>query len=118
MEGSVRPWVPYLVVGVEACGALVIILEVARTTLLYLYGFFRREKHDIPRLRLQLGQSMIMGLEFQVAADILKTALSPQWSDILLLGALILVRTVLNYLLEQELAHIAIQCRIPAVGET
>lgn len=106
MEAVLRPWIPYLVAGVEACGALVIILEVVRTTGLYIYGFFRRERHNIPRLRLQLGQSMIMGLEFQVAADILKTALSPQWSDILLLGALIILRTVLNYLLERELAHI------------
>lgn len=112
METLIRPWIPYLVTVVESCGALVIILEVVRTTALYLYGFFRREKHNIPRLRLELGQSMVMGLEFQVAADILKTALSPQWSDVALLGALIAVRTVLNYLLERELAHISDSCRI------
>jgi uncharacterized membrane protein len=54
-------------------------------------------------LRVRLGRSMVMGLEFQVAADILKTALSPTWNDILLLAALIALRTVLNYLLEYEL---------------
>ncbi len=106
METILRPWITYLVAVVESCGALVITLEVARTVVLYLYGFFRREKQNIPQLRLQLGQSMVMGLEFQVAADILKTALSPQWNDILLLGALIVLRTVLNYLMEQEMAHI------------
>lgn len=44
-----------------------------------------------------------MGLEFQVAADILKTALAPLWNDILLPAALIALRTVLDYLLEAEL---------------
>ncbi|MBN1921585.1 MAG: DUF1622 domain-containing protein [Anaerolineae bacterium] len=112
METLFKPWVPYLVTAVEACGALVIILEVLRTTGLYLYGFFRREKLNVPQLRLALGQSMVMGLEFQVAADILKTALSPKWSDLALLGALVAIRTVLNYLLERELAHIADQCQI------
>jgi uncharacterized membrane protein len=53
-----------------------------------------------------LGQSMVMGLEFQVAADILKTALAPSWNDILLLAALIGLRTVLNYLMERELRMI------------
>lgn len=118
MEGIVRPWIPYLILVVETCGALVIILEVLRTTWLYFDGFLHRERLNIPRLRLQLGQAMVMGLEFQVAADILKTALSPQWRDMLLLGALILLRTVLNYLMERELAHIAIECRVPPMGET
>ena len=107
METILRPWIPYLVTVVEACGALVIILEVVRTTGLYVYGFFRRERHNIHQLRYDLGHSMVMGLEFQVAADILKTALAPQWADMALLGALIAVRTVLNYLLERELAHIS-----------
>jgi len=46
---------------------------------------------------------MVIGLEFLVAADILKTALSPTWNDILRLAALIALRTILNYLLEHEL---------------
>jgi uncharacterized membrane protein len=46
---------------------------------------------------------MVMGLEFQVAADILKTALSPVWNDVLLLAALIGLRTLLNFVLEREL---------------
>jgi uncharacterized membrane protein len=57
----------------------------------------------VRRLRIRLGQAMVMGLEFQVAADILRTATAPTWNDILLLAALIALRTVLNFLLEQEL---------------
>jgi uncharacterized membrane protein len=89
---------------VEACGALVVLLGVIRTVVQYILVFLgQRSSNSVTRLRMRLGQSMVMGLEFQVAADILKTALSPTWNEILLLAALIGLRTVLNYLLEHEL---------------
>ena len=93
----------FLVPVVEACGALVIVIEVARTIIVYVSGYVQRAGPQTAALRIRLGQSMVMGLEFQVAADILKTALAPTWNDILLLAALIALRTVLNYLLEAEL---------------
>lgn len=93
----------YIVPIIEACGALVIIIEVVRTIILYVVRYIRRADLQMATLRIRLGQSMVMGLEFQVAADILKTALAPTWNDILLLAALIALRTVLNYLLEAEL---------------
>lgn len=93
----------FLVPVVEACGALVIVIEVARTIIVYVSGYVRHAGPQTATLRIRLGQSMVMGLEFQVAADILKTALAPTWNDILLLAALIALRTVLNYLLEAEL---------------
>ncbi len=103
MEEALRLAIGYLVPLVEACGALVIVLEVMRTLVQYVLTFFRREGLMLRPMRVRLGQSMVMGLEFQVAADILKTALAPEWNDILLLAALIALRTVLNYLLELEL---------------
>ena len=93
----------FIVPLVEACGALVIMLEVLRTAAQYVIAFLGLRPVQLMALRIRLGQSMVMGLEFLVAADILKTALSPTWNDILLLAALITLRTILNYLLEHEL---------------
>ena len=39
--------------------------------------FFKPEPVRLASLRIRLGQSMVVGLEFQVAADSLKTGLSP-----------------------------------------
>ncbi len=103
MEQALTQALSFVVPLVEACGALIIVLEVLRTIIRYLLAFFRRDSVTVRGLRVRLGRSMVMGLEFQVAADILKTALSPTWNDILLLAALIALRTVLNYLLEYEL---------------
>jgi len=94
----------YLIVVVEACGGLVIAIGVGRA----IVGYVRtccmgRKSRDHTGLRITLGRSMVLALEFQVAADILKTGLSPTWQDILLLSAIIALRTVLNILMEREL---------------
>ena len=53
---------------------------------------------------------MVLGLEFTVASDILHTAVAPTRQDILNLGALVLLRTLLNYFLEREIQQ-GDQCR-------
>jgi uncharacterized membrane protein len=103
MENYLAKIITYVVPVVEACGSLVIVIEAVRTMVRLVWRYLRRDGRDMRGLRIRLGQAMVMGLEFQVAADILKTAASPQWNDILLLAALIALRTLLNFLLEREL---------------
>ena len=55
------------------------------------------------QVRLQLGRFLALGLEFQLASDILSTAVSPSFAEIGKLGAIATIRTVLNYFLAQEL---------------
>ena len=94
----------FLIVIVEACGGLVIVIGVSRAIVGYVRtcGISHRSR-DHTGVRITLGRSMVLALEFQVAADILKTGLSPTWEDILLLSAIIALRTVLNLLMEREL---------------
>jgi len=49
--------------------------------------------------RLAMGYSFSLGLSFLIGASILKTSLAPTWNDIGQLGAIIVLRTILNYLL-------------------
>ena len=46
-----------------------------------------------------------LGLEFPLAADILRTAVAPSWKDIGQLAAIAVLRTGLNYGLEREIAR-------------
>jgi len=103
LEEAVLFVIGYLVPMVEACGALVVVLGVGGAIARHIRPLLRHDPLGAAGLRLQLGCSMVLGLEFQVAADILRTALSPTWNDIALLAALIALRTVLNFLLEREL---------------
>ena len=95
--------IEFLVPALEAIGALIITVQGFWTAIQYFYRFFGRETLEVTPLRLRLGQSLVMGLEFLVAADILRTSVSPSWDEILQLGALVGLRTLLNYFLEREL---------------
>ncbi len=109
MGGSLLAWskaiIEILARGVEFAAALVIGLAALEATIKALMLFFRRssrpeEKNEV---RLTLGRWLAVGLEFELAADILNTAVTPTWSDIEKLAAIATLRTALNYFLEREI---------------
>ncbi|MGZ3563137.1 MAG: DUF1622 domain-containing protein [Vulcanimicrobiaceae bacterium] len=46
---------------------------------------------------------LLLGLEFELAADIIRSAIAPTWSDIGQLGAIAVIRTFLNFFLERDI---------------
>ncbi|MBX3193390.1 MAG: DUF1622 domain-containing protein [Labilithrix sp.] len=56
--------------------------------------------------RLRLGRWLVLGLEFQLAADVIRTAIAPSWQELGQLAAVATIRTALNYFLERDLADI------------
>jgi uncharacterized membrane protein len=56
--------------------------------------------------RNHLGHSLSLALEFLIGADIIRTAISPTWEDIGQLGAIVGIRTVLNFFLTRELKQV------------
>ena len=54
--------------------------------------------------RFTLARYLALALEFQLASDILETAISPSWQRIGQLAAIATIRTALNYFLTRELA--------------
>src|SRR5262245_20303392 len=54
------------------------------------------------RARLLLARFLSIGLEFQLAADILGTTIAPSWTEIGKLGAIAVIRTGLNHFLALE----------------
>ncbi len=98
--------VGYLAAGAEVAAAIVIGGAVIRGIITYLSQLFSRSKQHYDAtesIRLKLGRVLALGLEFTVASDILRTAVAPTRQDILNLGAIVLLRTLLNYFLEREI---------------
>lgn len=52
---------------------------------------------------LSFARWLLLGLEFTLAADIVRSAISPSWDDIGQLAAIAVIRTFLNYFLERDL---------------
>ncbi len=95
----------YLAVGVEALAALIIGLAVLEATWSALVLYFARPRASEDRksaVRLRLGRWLALGLEFALAADILRTAIAPTWDEIGKLAAIAALRTLLNYFLANE----------------
>ncbi|MFY1576056.1 DUF1622 domain-containing protein [Verrucosispora sp. WMMD703] len=95
-----------LVTAVELVGAFVIVVGATLAALRFVVdGLRHRDAAVFTRIRLSLGRFLTLGLEFQLAADILRTALSPTFAQIGQLAAIAAIRTVLNYVLGREIEH-------------
>lgn len=91
--------------GVEFAAALIIGVAAIEATVKAAIIFVRRNSPASAKneVRLTLGRWLAVALEFELAADILNTAVTPTWSDIEKLAAIAALRTALNYFLEREI---------------
>ncbi len=72
------------------------------------YEWFRR----------QLGHSILLGLEFLVAADIIRTvAITPTPQSVAILGGIVLIRTFLSFSLQMEMTGAWPWQRKPSKGD-
>jgi uncharacterized membrane protein len=90
--------------GVDVAGILVIVGGAAAATLSFLDRARRGGVADAyPIYRRSLGHAILLGLEFLVAADIVRTvAITPTFSDVGVLGAIVVIRTFLSVALQVE----------------
>ena len=92
--------------GVEAVGVLVVVGGAALATVVFLREWVgERVFADVYRsYRERLGQAILLGLEFLVAADIIGTvAVDPTIRNVGILGAIVVIRTFLSFALEVEI---------------
>ncbi len=63
----------------------------------------------IRNLRLGLGSYILLSLEFMIISDVIHSALSRNVDDFLLLGLVVIIRTVLTLFLARELNEVKAQ---------
>ena len=88
--------------------ALVVIclgtLEAFANTLRFL--FVAGNGHELRTHWLRYARWLVAGLTFQLAADVLETAIAPSWDDVGKLAAIAVIRTFLNYFLERDVTEV------------
>jgi uncharacterized membrane protein len=95
--------VQWLRLSLEALGALVIAAGAVRGLLALAAARSAPAEERFVPIRLTLARYLSLALEFQLAADILSTAISPSWDEIGKLAAIAVIRTALNYFLGLEI---------------
>ncbi len=103
IRDAVGSAVDFVIPIVELMGAAVIVLGVTIALTTYVLSELRLRPVAYEHVRLLLGRFLAVGLEFQLASDILGTAVSPTFSEIGKLGAIAGIRTALNYFLAKEI---------------
>ncbi len=104
-EGGMETVVTLLVRLVESAGALIISVGAAVAFVRFLDAV-TRHRHDPRRfsaVRLSLGRYLILGLEFQLASDVLRTAVTPTLQALAELAAVAAIRTALSFVLHKEI---------------
>ena len=61
---------------------------------------------NIRRLRATFGTYLLLGLEFLIASDILKTVLEPSLEELGILGGIVVLRTILSIFLNKEIKEL------------
>ena len=105
IEATIANVVLWLKLFVETIGALFIGVGAIVTLIRFLKNLSNPSERGYESTRLLLARFMSLGLEFQLAADILGTTVAPSWAQIGKLGAIAVIRTGLNYFLAREMTE-------------
>lgn len=105
MEEVFKTFAEYIALALEAISILVVAIGGLEAAYRSLWPMLRGQvSHGERRAAwLSLARWLLLGLEFMLAADVVRTAITPDWQAIGQLGAIAVIRTFLNYFLERDL---------------
>jgi uncharacterized membrane protein len=102
LEAAVIAAASWLKLGIEAVSVAIILAAMLVALVRLLGQGVGRKTGDV---RMGLARGLSLALEFQLAADIVGTAISPDWDQIGKLAAVAAIRTFLNFFLQRELGE-------------
>lgn len=87
--------VQYLILLVEFVGIAILVYTIISAII----GLFKRQQHT----RLKLAEGIALSLEFKMGGELLRTVIVREWNELLILGAIILLRAALTFLIQWEI---------------
>lgn len=101
---NINTGIEFVARALEFVGVAVIALAFVHAMIRAAMHFGQKREDAYERLRVYLGKSLLLGLEFLVAADIIQTVtIEPTTGGILSLGLLVVVRIVLGWSIAVEI---------------
>lgn len=100
MEELLSKYLPIIIHILELMGIVVITIGAFTAFYHYLKGLFMKDNYA---LKYQFANSMAMGLEFKLAAEILKTVLIRSLQEIAIVGSIIVLRAFMTLVIQYEM---------------
>ena len=91
---------PYIIAVLEIMGVFIVTWSVLKEFWEYIQNTFMKKQLDI---QFNLAVGLATGLEFKMAAEILKTVIIQSLDELYILGAVILLRALMSFLIRFEL---------------
>lgn len=100
LDTLIETILPYIISVLEIMGIFVVAWTALQAFWEYLQNTFMKKRHD---LQYHLATGLATALEFKMAAEILKTVLVRELRELVILGAVILLRALLSLLIHFEM---------------
>jgi uncharacterized membrane protein len=90
-------------VAIDGAGVLIVVVGASISTFRYLFNRQGTLRRSYTLYRQETGHAILLGIEFMVAGDIIRTVVvDPTLENVIVLGLIVLIRTVLSFALHLE----------------
>ena len=100
LEKCIETALPSVIAVLELMGILVAVVSAVQAFIRYILGLVTRSENDV---KFALANGLATSLEFKMAAEIMKTVLVRELNELMVLGAVILLRALLSFLIHFEM---------------
>ena len=87
--------IKFCALAIEIIGVCIVVFSVVRAVI----GIFKKNAF----LRLNLAEGIALALEFKMGGELLRTVIARDWSELLILGAVVLLRAAMAFLIQWEI---------------
>ena len=101
LEHLLHEYLPILIHLIEIIGIFIIVTGAIKAFKDYLIAFFK--DGNTSELRHDLGTAMVTGLEYKMAAEILRTVIVRTWQEVAMLGAIVVLREILFFFINKDI---------------
>ena len=109
MEETFKALAATIALGVEVAATIIVVIGAAEAFIRLIAIRFARpiSVRDQKDVWLRFAAWLVLGLEFELAADIVRSSIAPSWDQIGQLAAIAVIRTFLNYFLAKDVESFA-----------
>lgn len=96
-ESLFRMFVEWSILLVECIGVGILLTTVVKCFI----GYMKKKEH----VRLELAEGIALALSFKLGGEVLRTLIIHEWSELFILGAIIVLRGAMTYLIHWEIRN-------------
>ena len=114
MEMQVQIWALRGALLLDICATIVIVAAALQAAVRAAFVF--GESHvaaNLQPIRRRLSEWLVLALELLIGSDIIRTAVSPSWTELGQLGAIVVLRVLLSYTLAKEFKESGTDALLP-----